>query len=61
MEFNEVMEMTAHQELDDILEEALKDEDVGTEEHGIRMDESFMSWVRKKETIMTGSGKKCWH
>ena len=36
--------MTAHHELDDILEEALKDEDVGTEEHGIRMDESFMSW-----------------
>ena len=51
IEFDEVMETTAHQELDDILEEALRGEDVVMEESGMIMNISVMSWSEEEDNF----------
>ena len=50
-EFNEVMETTADQELDDILEEALRGEDVVMEESGMVMNVSVTSWSEEEDNF----------
>ena len=51
IEFDEVMGTTTHQELDDILEEALRGEDVVMEESGMIMNVSVMSWSEEEDNF----------